>query len=659
MLYQNTLDLDFTYKRKLFYYLQYNKAIVSLCAIVGLYTFKLLNNDFSSFLPHMLWGLILSTTVICVLSLLDKKLKVVNYLSSTLDICILYWGIYQSHFPFNTFIYWAVPFIIMSYYFTNIYFALFLFGTFVLFNVLGPDSISMGKQQWILSSTDYQNTFVFSSIVFAFFMFIIFHLKLVTRKQYINNLNTLLADFKSVNSFPIFNPNPIFEYSDKSGYVAKNDSAKEILSKIRPQDHAEIVLSAQQTSQSRQPVKTKLKLGDKTYQLTNIYADGQVNVYVADISEVETNTLKAQEKEQYAKAIIDAIPGFVSWVDSDLNYLGVNKNMARFFHLRPEEFVGRPLGTVTENEDQQNEIRDFVKELFESDKNMLQKELEYHYENRTYYSLITINKYNNNQNAVLVSIDYTSLKNAESKIREEQAKAQASAKLASFGEMAAGIAHEINNPLAIISGNLSIIESKMQKATIDLDIEKYYHRIVKSVDRINKIIRGMKNLARDGQGDPFEFTLVQDIIDDSLTLLSKKCSRENIALTISNLDHELGLECQTVQLSQVLVILINNAIDALAGQQNKWIKIQTQDLVDRVVISVTDSGNGIPEEQQDKIFQPFYTTKEVGKGTGLGLGIAAKIVKQHNAELFVDNSSQNTKFDLIFPKYQQQFQQSS
>ena len=82
-------------------------------------------------------------------------------------------------------------------------------------------------------------------------------------------------------------------------------------------------------------------------------------------------------------------------------------------------------------------------------------------------------------------------------------------------------------------------------------------------------------------------------------------------------------------------------------------------MASEVRISVIDSGAGIAKEHQDKIFQPFYTTKEVGKGTGLGLSLAAKIIKHHNAVFTIDNNCQNTKFDLILPRYQQVLQQSS
>lgn len=649
---------------KLFQHIQLLKLIISLGLFLTAY-FYFTTKAFFIFYTPVLLVFAFSSFIAFVATKFEIELKIIAALSTFCDTLILFVGIYLSHYPFSNFFYWSAPLIIIAYHFCNAKFAGILMILNLMLQFFWTAIVSSNQIKWTLTVENYESIFFINVFSFVLFVLYFYHRVAIARKDYDDKFQQVLSDFKSINSFPVFNPNPIFEYSDKAGYMAKNESARKILANIKPQAHAELVLSAQETSNSKKTVRTKLRIEDKTFQLDNVYAEGQVNVYVADITEVEANSLKAKENEQYAKAIIDAIPGFVSWVNSDLKYLGVNRRMAKFFNLSQEEFIDKDLGTVTESAIQKKEIRSFVKELFESDKIFLQKELEYKYDGITYYSLITINKYNDNQNAVLISIDFTDLKNAEKQVRNEQARAEASAKLASFGEMAAGIAHEINNPLAIISGTLSILDKKLEKIPSDLDVHKYQQRLKNSVDRINKIIRGMKNLARDGQNDPFEFCLVKDIIDDSLTLLAKKCNSLNIELEIGDYDLDLGIECQTVQVSQVLVILINNAIDALMDESNdhgklkKWIKISVSGSEDQVELSVIDSGFGIPLEHQEKIFQPFYTTKEVGKGTGLGLSLAVKIIKQHNGEFKIDNNSHNTKFDILLPKKQYLLQESS
>ena len=159
----------------------------------------------------------------------------------------------------------------------------------------------------------------------------------------------------------------------------------------------------------------------------------------------------------------------------------------------------------------------------------------------------------------------------------------------------------------------------------------------------------MKNLSSDGQNDTFEMSFIKEIIDDSLVLLSKKCEVNNIELIISNYDKQIDFFCQRVQISQVLVILFNNSIDAIQNNQHKWIKIFIEKLDNNLKISVVDSGCGVDISVTEKIFKPFFTTKKVGKGTGLSLSLAERFIKAHKGEFTLDQESINTKFDIVIP----------
>lgn len=109
------------------------------------------------------------------------------------------------------------------------------------------------------------------------------------------------------------------------------------------------------------------------------------------------------------------------------------------------------------------------------------------------------------------------------------------------------------------------------------------------------------------------------------------------------------LNCRGVQISQVLLNLLNNAFDAIELLPEKWIKLDAMKMEDTIVIHVTDSGHGIPEEEREKIFQPFYTTKPIGKGTGLGLSLSRKIVQDHKGTLTLDTNSAHTRFVIKIP----------
>ena len=237
---------------------------------------------------------------------------------------------------------------------------------------------------------------------------------------------------------------------------------------------------------------------------------------------------------------------------------------------------------------------------------------------------------------------------------DERKKAQdlaiESAKLASLGEMAGGIAHEIKTPLAVITGGISLLQEMHGKQAISgADAGEMLVDLEKMADRIAAIIRGLKSFSRQAEGDPFEPTSLGDIVRDTLALCDEVIEREGIALS-AEFPEDLVLECQPTQISQVLLNLLSNARHAVGNSANAWIKVVAKDLGDQVEVAVTDSGAGIPSDLRAKVFLPFFTTKEKGVGTGLGLSISSKIAVAHSGSLIVDAACPNTRFVLTVPK---------
>jgi len=219
--------------------------------------------------------------------------------------------------------------------------------------------------------------------------------------------------------------------------------------------------------------------------------------------------------------------------------------------------------------------------------------------------------------------------------------------------MAAGVAHEINNPLAIIKVKSQIINKELTKDSSDKDfIFTQLSSISSTVDRIAKIVRGLKNFARDGEHDPFQTSDLSSIINDTLSLCQARLDSKNIDLIKINTDSEVSIECRSVQISQVLLNLLNNAHDAVESLDKKWIKIELIEKNDIVQICVTDSGFGIPQSIREKLMQPFFTTKEIGKGTGLGLSLSRGLIESHKGRLFFDFDSAHTKVVIELPKQQ-------
>ena len=169
--------------------------------------------------------------------------------------------------------------------------------------------------------------------------------------------------------------------------------------------------------------------------------------------------------------------------------------------------------------------------------------------------------------------------------------------------------------------------------------------------RMSKIIRGLKNIARSSDSDSMEFYSLNAILEDVLGVCYKKFHERVIKLEKAGIPPSLQIKCRPSEIGQVLLNLISNACDAVEEEKGeRFIKINFSDLGNHILLAITDSGQGIPEEVKKKIFVPFYTTKKFGKGTGLGLSLSHKIVLSHQGDLFLDEKSPHTKFCIRLPK---------
>jgi PAS domain S-box-containing protein len=239
--------------------------------------------------------------------------------------------------------------------------------------------------------------------------------------------------------------------------------------------------------------------------------------------------------------------------------------------------------------------------------------------------------------------------------RETEAKLMQSSKMASLGEMASGVAHEINNPLTIIQGRaIRLLQLSEKNETISSEsLHEHVTGIVEMTKRIAKIIKGLAIFSRDAEKDPLEPMEINHIFEGTLELCRERFHESGIALEI-NSPFEIILSCRPTQISQVLLNLLNNAFDAVQDLDEKWVRMEVKPSSTRyhenwVEISVTDSGAGLTPAVAEKMMEPFFTTKEVGKGTGLGLSISRGIVEGHGGKIFLDSHSVRTRFVIELP----------
>lgn len=241
--------------------------------------------------------------------------------------------------------------------------------------------------------------------------------------------------------------------------------------------------------------------------------------------------------------------------------------------------------------------------------------------------------------------DVTALVQAEDVARLERAKSAQSAKLASLGEMSAGIAHEINNPLTVISGIAKLIPRFLDKPTL---LEEKLEMIHRASERISKIVNGLRRFSRSSDKREHCYYSLNAIIEESLTLSGGNSRKYSVPISVIA-DSEFKLLCDDIEIEQVLVNLVNNSIDAVKDLQDKWVRIELKKIDSGIQLAVIDAGPGIPPEIQAKIFEPFFTTKPVGEGTGLGLSISKGILEDMGANLRICLRDGHTCFEITFP----------
>lgn len=243
--------------------------------------------------------------------------------------------------------------------------------------------------------------------------------------------------------------------------------------------------------------------------------------------------------------------------------------------------------------------------------------------------------------------DITQLKNMQTSLVEQS-------KMASLGEMAAGIAHEINNPLSIIQGKSQLLHEKINNNMFNGEsYKKDLEQIEQNCLRIDKIIKSLKSVSRKTDQDPLEEVRLLKIIDEAFEISKERFRKRKLNLFVIT-DDEINYDSMVLvrpsEIVQVLVNLLNNSYDAIENQVMGWARIHVGLTNTMYLVEVTDSGNEIPPDVAQKMMDPFFTTKSTGKGTGLGLSISRKIIQNHGGDLFFDSLHINTKFVFNLPR---------
>lgn len=220
------------------------------------------------------------------------------------------------------------------------------------------------------------------------------------------------------------------------------------------------------------------------------------------------------------------------------------------------------------------------------------------------------------------------------------------AKLASVGELASGMAHEINNPVGIILGRTDYILATQY----DLSAEaKQDLKVVRNqAERVASTVRSLLTFARPSALSIQPVDLAQ-LVDQAIALEAPRCHTAEVEIERSSSEAIPTIEADPDQLQQVLVNLMNNAIEAMPQGGRLGIHLANGD-DGQVIVNISDTGTGITEENQSRIFDPFFTTKPAGKGTGLGLAVSYGIIRNHGGQIRVNSSpGRGSTFSIVLP----------
>lgn len=363
-----------------------------------------------------------------------------------------------------------------------------------------------------------------------------------------------------------------------------------------------------------------------------------------------------EHKNIFYEEILNAIPAELAVFDKNHKYLFVNKSAIKSDEVR-EWIIGKDDFDYCKKYNKPISIAEGRRAIFDdvikNGANTLEERIRgaegYEYYLRRMFPIV------NEDNVVNYVMGYGV---NISIIKQAQLELEEAKRLSVIGEFAAGIAHEVNNPLAVIHSKSQLLELQLSQVYC-LDIEQItaINQSIKTIKETSiltsQLIRNLKTFSSKADFKELKYVSLSEIIYSTLKISRTRLENEGISINV-NIEPKLKILANEVGLSQVFMNLIVNSSDALEESESdhaKWIKIDSEIINNVLKISFTDSGNGIPEELLDKLMQPFFTTKEPGKGTGLGLGICSKSIEKMNGKFYYNRKSKNTQFVMEFNSY--------
>ena len=365
---------------------------------------------------------------------------------------------------------------------------------------------------------------------------------------------------------------------------------------------------------------------------------------------------KLKNKQEQLDDILKNSPGVVFQFSSEANgkyiFNYVSDQALNIFEVTPDELIKCPsLLNMVHKDD-----IDSLDQLIIDSAN---KEVTFQWTGRIvsnqqkikHVSMRSIPRKDNNHSVTWsgVLLDISKEKEMEAALVQQQRLVETSSRLASLGEITAGIAHEINNPLAIIVLKLDDLKEHCSKEQpLNSEMHTSLDHIDEAVERISKIIDSLRYLSKERGIKKDEKCNIYDEVRKSLNLIKELYRHKGIKISDNLNDSKILVSCPKTYIHQIFINLASNAKDAISNCPDPAIDICISKQGNSVCLSIEDNGPGIPKEIKDKIFDPFFTTKGTNKGTGIGLSMCFSMIQEINGKIHCESNQNGSKFKCFF-----------